>query len=98
MAETIKESTIDVSFSSTNPHMVNLFDAMAKNLRPLIYEWNTTIKTDVGNKIYRIVGLITGREAAKQITSMMVNLGVDDIRRYLSNLDTFIEYIKDAKE
>ena len=98
MAESLASFKLDDSYTSKNPHMVNLFDAMAKNLRPLIYEWNTSIKTDVGNNIYRVVGLIAGRKSAKQITSMMVNLKVGDIRSYLSDLDTFIEYIKDAHE
>ena len=65
MAQSLKQFKIDESMTSKNPHMLNLFDAMAKDLRPLIYDWNSSIKTDVGNKIYRIVGLIAGRRTAK---------------------------------
>ncbi len=58
---------------------------------------NAVYKNQVGTTIYNFVARIIGAPGAPKVTGMLIDLSVDEIRKYLVNFDLFVQRIQQAQ-
>lgn len=54
---------------------------------------NPNYKTQVGQIIFSFVAKFIGVEKAPKVTGMLIDLSIEEVRRYLQNFDLFVERI-----
>lgn len=77
--------------------MCDEFYHSTSQILPAVLPENAVYKNQVGQTIYNFVARFIGPAGAPKVTGMLIDLSVEEIRKYLVNFDLFCQRIQQAQ-